>query len=1175
MDGFVRGRIEAAQRALWRAELTRRILALVIATMAVGLMWIVIDQWIYSPGPIGRSLIAGAIVLGVAGYAFGRLWPLVNLRISEDYAARALEKDHPELGHSLSSYVSLRRQREQHPRGQLAQRVVNSVGANVAAKLRHLDAPPREATGLMLWWAVTIALIAMLAIYALASPKNSIQSVARLVRPTASLDAPRRVQISDVSPGDTETLAGRTLEVAATVVHLRQDEPVSFVWESDAEAQEPVALLPRDAADTPNRFHASIPISHIAHGKQRYRILAGDATAGPFEVAIRDTPVVQIHEVVYQPPAYTNQPGRTSRTGALRGIDGTQVRLVANVNRPITRAAIEFTPRQVGQNIQATAGSREMQIAPDGQQMQCEFPLRLRKGAGIALQDYRLRVWDDAGQSNTDPIVYPIEVVEDLPPEITIVVPQQSAVDVPINGHQILEVHAADVDFGLTEIEIEIRRGIDLIARSSQWKQPQGKLGNHVIEYRFQPSRLIVAGRAAGRRGSGLNVGDELEVVAIATDNRADPNDDSIVPGITRTPPKRLRITAAVEQSGEEGQQGEGQQGEGQQGEGQQGEGQQGEGQQGEGQQGEGQQGEGQQGEGQQGEGQQGEGQQGEGQQGEGQQGEGQQGEGQQGEGQQGEGQQGEGQQGEGQPGANAENEAGMEPTDDNAGQSQQGDSPSDAGSEESRGQSTEPPQDDAEAFERIQEYLEENQQDRGDGSGPSEPDNSASSPPESSGESNNSSANGNESPDDQAASDSGQSSDSGRGNEQEGVTPPDDNQEREDAATDDPASEGGAGGDRSERSSDPGSSMGDAGQPDEGQPDEGQPDGRRGDRQDQQSGSEGEGDGDGSQDNAGDDPSATGSEGDSGSERPQEENGTSDPESTQSDDEMRGDEGMNGAEGAGRDPSGEGEQGGPQGADDSQNASQGDGSPEGESANTDRGEGTEDANRGDDGPSEESRSSDQNQAGESAGERSESGQPSGGAENSDPSSDTSNQDASENQSESAGSAGQSDREGDSSNSPTEDTNASPQGGGGGQSGGGQDTDAGLENELPDPVDLEYTKAATDLVLDYLDETRTDPDPELLQRLKWTEKDLERFRNRWQNVKPIDGEPRPDATASEIDEALRSLGMRPRATTESTRRDAADNVRSLRDAGNRRSAPADVRDAFEAFRRGLGQPRSD
>ncbi len=1140
-EQFVISRIESAQSALWRAELTRRVLTLVIAGMAALLVWFVLDQWIVPLGMLGRSLIVVFLLLAVAVYGYLRLWPVMSLQISEDYAARALERDHPELGHSLSSYVSLRRQREIYPggqlvHGQLAQRVVQSIGASVATKLKSLDAPPSEATGLMSWWVAVIAMLAALAIYSIVSPKNSFQSAARLLQPLSNLEAPRRIEISDVKPGDCETLAGRGLDVVATVHNLRDDEPVYFQWETaDGQTSEKaseettpssrqIRLLPiDDSLANRDRFAATIPISHHAHGTRKYRILAGDATAGPYTVAIRDTPVVQIREITYNPPAYTGEPVRTSRAGAIKGVDGTHVQMSASVNRPITRARIEFNPRQVGPNIQSTAGSSEMEISADGQSATHSFTLRTRTGGAIALQDYRIVVWDDADQSNVDPIVYPIEVIEDLPPEITIVVPQRSPKDVPINAQQIIEIHAADVDYGLAEIEIEVRRGIDLVTRATLFKDPKGKKGNQVVEYRFRPSRMVIA-TAAGRRTSGLNVGDEVELVAIATDNRFDETDKAIVPGVTKTPPVRLKITAANEQAGEsqqgEGQQGKGQQGEGQQGEGQQGEGQQGEGQQGEGQQGEGQQGEGQQGEGQQGEGQQGEGQQGEGQQGEGQQGEGQQGEGQQGEGQQGEGQQGEGQQGDpeqsqgemgstesdpnGDPsdgaseGEPSENSANKKPGSD-AEQADQQNTTLSTGDQsgENSGQSSDsknqrgetPPQDDAEAFERIQDYLNKNQQAK-------------------------------------------------QGNQNQQGTP---NKQSPSKQT------------PNEKNS---------GDPAQGQPQDSQAKGEPGsdaagtEGKDKRNGEPSDNSGDGN-DNK-----------DKSDAQPQpgkDSDGMSEEDAAQSG-EGTAQSGKDAADAESSDPAN------PTG--DSDPAASAKPSPQSKPEAQSKAEGAEQQGQPDSTDSSESESSSESTSDSAAGQpngkgepgKSNPGQPKAGEQPSDAEPGESSEST-----EAAGSPDSSGTPQDSGSPKSGENSQSSQGGGSGQAGGGEGEDQAGDEKLPDPVDMQYTRRATDMVLDYLDETRTDPDPELLDRLKWSEQDLQRFRERWQNIKPIENASDTNAPdASEINEALRSLGMRPPVSAESSRRDTADDVRGLRDAGNRRAAPADIRDAYEAFRRGLG-----
>ncbi|EMI52599.1 circumsporozoite protein-putative membrane associated protein [Rhodopirellula sallentina SM41] len=1243
-------KISAAQDSLWRAELTRRVLILVIASMVVGLGWLVMDQWIWSPGVWGRTIVAAVLLAAVAAYAYLRLWPVVHLRIREDYAARALERDHPELGHALSSYVSLRQQRANHPRGQLAQRVVQSVGANAAAKLKHIDAPPSEATGLISWWVTAIALLALLAIYALASPKNSAQSVARLVRPLANLDAPRRVQITDVTPGDTETLAGRSLEIGATVKNLGDEEPVYFRWDtpqselvdagnpgSPADTQGETSptqtqLLLSNADGDLDRYVATIPISHHAKGTRRYHIVAGDASVGPYEVSIRDTPVVQVREVIYSPPAYTGKTKHTSHTGSIQGVDGTKVELVASVNRPITRAIIEFNPRKVGQDLQATAGASEMQIAGDGMSVRFAFPLRSRKGGAIELQDYRIRVWDDVGQTNADPIVYPIRVIEDLPPEITIVVPQQSVKDVPIDSEQVFEIHAADVDYGLAEVEIEIHRGIDLIARSTLWKEPAGKLGNQVIEYRFRPSRMIVVARDGGiraRRGGGLIVGDEVEVVAIATDNRTDPNDATIVPGVTRTEPVRLRITAATSPNNQPTNEPDQPQGDRDSSK-----------QQGGGQSDDGQQGG--SGGGQSGEGQQGEGQQGEGQQGEGQQGEGQQGEGQQGEGQQGEGQQGGDSQGQNQSGdsnSDDSSDAGSEMTEsggedsgsdasDNGGSSKgqpsndgkntpsendRSDSNDSPPSENSDAQSSQgnnanasennrsgkpnggdpsnaaddtpqtPPQDDAEAFERIQDYLNEKRnnpsqnQDNGNRDSSRQPNDDRNQNGGNSGEQSNQ----------QQLNDSGNESESteGQGNDNNDASgeqsrdgnPPRGQDPNENASESSNKSDQPSG----DNSRDP--SMNNQDGPQSQNQNQSQNENTQNDaaRDNENSAS----DQSSSDQSSSDQSSSDGASGDQASDN-QSGDGRSDDSQTGESERTEESGKENSSESGKGSEDGNDEQGSNSDSDQDTNAD----TPSGQNRDSQSGSRDADPSRSDDsGASENQDGSPQNDSGSDSpsgehpdsqpGQNGESqSQPDGSPSDSqsgDPQEQNPNQDPG-NSDMPASNANSSNQSSDSPGEPSpfdqNPSSDSSQGGGSGQSGGGVGEEVPAENELPDPVDMEYTKAATDMVLDYLDETRTDPDPELLERLKWTEQDLRRFRQRWQDIKPIDGAPPTDAPAAdEIEEALRSLGMRPPGNTQSNRRDRADDIRGLRDSGNRRPAPANIRDAFDAFRRGISR----
>lgn len=111
------------------------------------------------------------------------------------------------------------------------------------------------------------------------------------------------------------------------------------------------------------------------------------------------------------------------------------------------------------------------------------------------------------------------------------------------------------------------------------------------------------------------------------------------------------------------------------------------------------------------------------------------------------------------------------------------------------------------------------------------------------------------------------------------------------------------------------------------------------------------------------------------------------------------------------------------------------------------------------------------------------------------------------------------------------------------------------------------------MVLDYLDRTRDQPDPELLERLNWTEQDLQRFQDRWKDVRDLDAaQGAADAEQNQATmEALRSLGLRPPSTGQNRKAaDNADSLKGIRDSGKRRRPPAAFRDAFDAFRREMG-----
>jgi hypothetical protein len=1149
-DQLIESRIDEACRALWWAELVRSVLKLTVFTLAAVLGWVVIDQWVYSPGWGGRLLAFVGFVAAIGTYAYRRLRPLVGSTIRPEYAARSLERDLPELRHSLTSYVTLRGDRES---GDLRSRVVRSIGAATASQLRVHDALPHEATGTLRWWVATACALAAFVAYAAFSSKNTLQSVVRLAAPIASVQPPLRVSIREVQPGHSFALAGRPIEISASIQGLRSQEEAVCQWELPSGRQTFNLIY-----DSATRRHAGqLALPHAASGIVRYSISAGDASAGPYELTVQDVPVVVLESVHYAPPKYTGLAPYTSNNGAIAAVDGTQVSIQARTNRPVAKAKIEFNPRPIAGQLQATAGATELQIAADGTSLTVSFPLRSARGrsAAVELEDYRILVWDEAGDGNPDPILYPIRVAPDLPPEVAITVPASSPKEVPIDAQQIIEVHASDPDFGLKSISLQIRAGIDLVDEPVLWESENGEKGHRVAEFALRPKDLQ------------LRIGDTVQVIAVATDNRSSDPPSSLEPNVVATDPVTLKITAAgplpdpddpsadgltspqekanddqsTDSSGKSGDgSGQKQAGGGGAGSGGQSQSQSDQGQAGGGSGGKGTEG------------------------------------------------QSEGDSSQGQ--GSSQSEGSSKGNDSGSGNSEGSSGASDPSSPSQPAPGSGGQSDPAGGSGGDQDASKENQGNgseqgkQGDESTGENGDNQSDTEP----------ASENSSTENQGANQgAGQGANQGAGQgANQGASPSADSSSDPQGTGDgkqgkSPGQESNADG-----QSDSSDAAGSQGAPDQGANDSQQPpkhDGEAFERIQQYlekkrpQGSQGSSasnqpPSDANQ-QSGDSESSSGTgakpesdnqtgAGKTGSENPQ---GESDSQSSPSADQGNNQQG-NGSEAPASQSATEPSANQQNGANDS--AATGDPSSStppasGEQSGSQSGEETGT-------PSQASQSDRQSQPDQGAQPSTNNAQGSGAQPS--PGDSPSPDGQPENGNDTASSEGSGSGSAVSSAKPrVGEPGASNATASASSGGGGEESEQGNALDQPppppDPANLEYAKKATDLVLDYLDQTREAPDPKLLEDLQWTKEDLERFAERWQKLRELAAQPGSPQASDEFEESLQSLGLRTKEATSAITRESGDSLRRIRDSGNRQPPPAAHRDAFDAFRRSVGKQK--
>ncbi len=167
------------------------------------------------------------------------------------------------------------------------------------------------------------------ALYFVISPKNPFRTVARVVVPWADLTAPSRVQIVEVTPGSVQLYRGKTVNIAARIEGLAEEETATlFYTTADGQLREqPIALKPDDLRN----YTAQLPVTadkaagvaaaprELAGLQQdfEYYITAGDARSKTFRVQVAPAPYIGVERIEYKYPAYTKKPARHAKAKSM------------------------------------------------------------------------------------------------------------------------------------------------------------------------------------------------------------------------------------------------------------------------------------------------------------------------------------------------------------------------------------------------------------------------------------------------------------------------------------------------------------------------------------------------------------------------------------------------------------------------------------------------------------------------------------------------------------------------------------------------------------------------------------------------------------------------------------------------------------------------------------------
>lgn len=529
-DAVIEQQLNRTRQQVRLVELATVVAGWLVGTLGLLLTAALIDHWLVPLGAFGRWGMLLVLVVGSAAYAWKFVLPLALKRINPLYAAQAIEHAQPSLKNSLINFLLLRGDSRGVKEG-IMQAVERQAAKDIAAV--PVDLAVDRTRAIHLGYAL-VAMLAVATLYKMLSPKDPMQTAARVLAPWASIARPSRVQITHIEPGNSEVYQGQFVTVSAMVAGLREGE-IARVLYSTADGRALDRAVPLTTAADGLHQQCLLPEDNrqAMPGMQQnltYRIVAGDATSESFTLRVRPVPTMLVERVEYNFPAYTKRtPLTQERNGDVQAVEGTRVTIHARANQAVKAASIEFDPPMGG----GPAGET-LSMQFDGDRAWGTFTLQLlpdRRTPSHA--SYQLRFYNERGERSEQPTLHRIDVLPDLPPEVQILSPAQPKVEVPLDGEQAIEVRAVDPDFGLMKVGLRGLRGEEVVVDRSLMEAKDIGQSQGTFKFTFRPAK------------HGLQPGDEVHYWAWAEDGRMSPQGQN-EPNAARTPTYLFVITAPV-----------------------------------------------------------------------------------------------------------------------------------------------------------------------------------------------------------------------------------------------------------------------------------------------------------------------------------------------------------------------------------------------------------------------------------------------------------------------------------------------------------------------------------------------------------------------------------------------------------------------------------------------------
>ena len=483
----------------------------------------IVDGWILELSGWARWLSLFVLLGGSVAYTVVAIVPLLIHKINPVFAAKVVESSQPDMKNSLINYLLLRQQP-----GRVSRRVVEIVGSKAANDISGVPVENTVDKSHTIRAALILTvLVVVLGAYKVLSPKDPFQSFARIIAPASDITKPARVSISGVDPGNCEVFFGQSLQVSAFITGNFDENDAKVVFSTlDGQIVDGSIHMEKQERD---RYTCQLKTGeHGIEQSLRYKVVAGDGVSNEYTVQLTSSPILTVQSISYQPPKYMELEEYTEKgVTTIKHYEGTQVTLDAIANTDIKNCYVQLLREDAGKFRQVDKVSMDK---IDDRHARCRFGLQLNAARnGPRYTHYQLHLITNDGGRSRSVAANRIIVNPDMAPTVMVVDPQETELEVPENSRIRFEVEANDVDFRLSGISVAVENASRRVAKEDIDIGKQNLAQRVSINYEMWPKKML------------LRSGDIVDIQFAAFDNRVpDPN-------MTLSNRFRVRITDAVD----------------------------------------------------------------------------------------------------------------------------------------------------------------------------------------------------------------------------------------------------------------------------------------------------------------------------------------------------------------------------------------------------------------------------------------------------------------------------------------------------------------------------------------------------------------------------------------------------------------------------------------------------